>query len=90
MNYPTYMINAQLNKNANIAEGSDAGSVSGLSVTSQLIRKMMMNNASGGTTQPTIQSGGKGFQNFNINPLNYAHSMMNMQQSHSTESLLYL
>ena len=70
------MINAQLNKNANKADGSDAGSVSGLSVTSQLIRKMMMNNASG-TTQPTIQSG-KGFQSMHINPLNYAHSMMNM------------
>jgi len=53
MNYPTYMINAQLNQANKKTDGSDAGSVSGLSVTSQLIRKMMMNNATG-NTQPTI------------------------------------
>lgn len=46
---------------------------------------MMMNSGPTGT----IQSG-PGFQSLQINPLNYAHSMMNMTQSHSTESLKYL
>jgi len=34
MNYPTYVINNQFNQVGKKADGSDAGSVSGLSVTS--------------------------------------------------------
>ena len=76
MNYPTYMINAQLNQaGKKAADGSDAGSVSGVSVTSQLIRKMMMNK--GGKAGATLNTGMGG--NIQINPLNYAQSMMAMQ-----------